>query len=68
MDSSERLLSRKEVSAKLGCSPDTVGRLVVSGRLKAIKLTENSTRRHRRYVTLRISSLEVERFIRSNAA
>jgi excisionase family DNA binding protein len=69
MDSNEKWLSVKEVSYILGCSEDTIRRLVKAGRLAAIKLTVNSSRRGiRRFVTLRISSEEVERFIRRNAA
>jgi excisionase family DNA binding protein len=63
-------LSVKEVSAILGCSVDTIRRLVKSGRLKAIKLTVNATRRgwKRTFVTLRIHTSEVDRFIMGNAA
>jgi predicted site-specific integrase-resolvase len=68
MDSNEKWLSVKEVSAILGCSVDTIRRLVKAGRLKAIKLTVNSNKRKRTFVSLRINSGEIERFIRGNAA
>ncbi len=62
-------LSVKEVSAILGCGVDTIRRAVKDERLKAVKLTVNSKKRSkRRYVTLRIHSSEVDRFIRGNAA
>ena len=65
---SEKWYSVKEVSAILGCSCDTVRRLVAAKRLKAIKLTVNSPRRHRSYVTLRISGSDLDEFMRRNAA
>jgi excisionase family DNA binding protein len=68
MNPNEKWYSVKEVSAILGCSVDMIRRLVERGRLKAIKLSVNSSKRIRRYITLRISSLEVERFIRENLA
>jgi excisionase family DNA binding protein len=68
MDASEKWLSVKEVSAILGCSVDMVRRLVKRGRMKAVRLSVNVSRRVRTYVTLRISSLEVARFIRDNLA
>ena len=68
MDVIGKWYSVKEVSAILRCSADTVRRLVQAGRLKAIKLTVASNKRIRRYVTLRIHSSEVDRFIGGNAA
>jgi excisionase family DNA binding protein len=60
--------SVKEVSAILSCSVDHVRRLVKRGLMKALKLSVNSTKRKRTFVTLRIHSSEVERFIRGNMA
>jgi excisionase family DNA binding protein len=63
-------LSVKEVSAILGCGVDHVRRLVKAGRLAAVKISVSSSKRfgRRTYVVLRISSDELERFIRRNAA
>jgi len=68
MDANEKWYSVKEVSAILGCSVDMVRRLVQRGKLKAVRLSVNTSKRIRRYVTLRISSLEVARFLRDNLA
>jgi excisionase family DNA binding protein len=65
MDSDEKWLSVKEVSALLGWSVDTIRRLVDRGYLKAIVLPCKSGRRKRIYRSMRIAKSEIERFIRA---
>jgi len=61
-------LSVKEVSGILRCSEDHIRRLVKRGLMQALKLSVNSTKRKLTFVTLRIHSSEVDRFIRRNMA
>jgi excisionase family DNA binding protein len=64
----EKYLSVKEVSAILGCGVDHIRRLIAAGRLAAVKISVNQKRGRRSYVCYRISSDELDRFIRRNAA
>jgi len=60
MDSSEKWLSVKEVSARWGWSVDTIRRMIYRGILKAIILPQ-AGRRKRIYRSARIAMSEVER-------
>jgi excisionase family DNA binding protein len=65
MDSSEKYYSVKEVSGMLGWSVDVIRRLVDRGFMEALILPQASGRRTRIYRSMRISSSELARCIRT---
>lgn len=65
MDSSEKYYSVKEVSGILGWSVDTIRRLVDRGVMDALVLPKASGARKRKYRSMRISSSEITRCIRT---
>jgi len=65
MDSNEKWYAVKEVAAQLGVSDDTVRRRIRRKLLRALKFSEQSGGRHRKYECFRVAASELDRYIRS---
>jgi excisionase family DNA binding protein len=64
MDAQEKWYSVKEVAARFGVSCDTIRRLIKRGKLRALKLSTQSSKRKRIYEVFRIALTELLRFER----
>ena len=64
----EKMYSVKEVAAIFGVSPDTIGRMIQRGKLKAWQLPGKSDKRVREYKVRRIPESEVQRFFKLHFA